>query len=211
MSSVRLDAARLVADGDALYGIANALSQAVRACESALASTGGMAGDDESAEVFAQGQDGEPGYDKYAVDVLKGALGVANSLKVVDAALGNSGRAYDGAQLVGAFKSASSSRIPEATATVTEPHASVPTALGKGADGPLGEFGDFLKDALATLGVVLPSADTGKLGARPSRRGPSSPARSHAFAGRSTPRSATYRRCRTSSACSRSGSSAPRP
>ena len=47
------------------------------------------------AEVFAQGQDGEPGYDKYAVDVLKGAFGVANSLKVVDAALGNSGRAYE--------------------------------------------------------------------------------------------------------------------
>ena len=48
---------------------------------------------------------------------------------------------------------------------MTEPHASVPTALGKGPEGPLGEFGDFLKDALATLGVVLPSADTGKLGA----------------------------------------------
>ena len=165
LSSVQLDPARLVADGDALYGIANSLSQAVRACESALAATGGMAGDDEAAEVFAQGQDGEPGYDTYAVDVLKGAFGVANSLKVVDAALGNSGRAYDGAQLVGAFKPASSSSIPEATATVVEPHASVPTSLGKGPEGPLGEFGDFLKDALAALGVVLPDADTGKLGA----------------------------------------------
>ena len=105
MASVQLDPARLVTDGDSLYGIANSLSQAVRACESALGSTGGMAGDEESAQVFAHGQDGEPGYDRYAVDVLKGALGIANSLKVVDAALGNSARAYDGAQLVGAFKS----------------------------------------------------------------------------------------------------------
>src|SRR5918993_4437166 len=165
MSSVRLEPARLVADGDALYGIAATLSSAVRSCERALGSTGGMAGDDESAEVYAHGQDGEPGYDQYAVDVLKGALGLANALKIVDSALNNSARAYDGAQLVGAFKSASSSRIPEATAIVSEPHASVPTALGKGPEGPLGEFGDFLKDALATLGVVLPSADTGKLGA----------------------------------------------
>ena len=123
MASVQLDPARLVTDGDSLYGIANSLSQAVRACESALGSTGGMAGDEESAQVFAHGQDGEPGYDRYAVDVLKGALGIANSLKVVDAALGNSARAYDGAQLVGAFKPASSSSFPEATATISEPSA----------------------------------------------------------------------------------------
>ncbi|GAA1811062.1 glycohydrolase toxin TNT-related protein [Agromyces neolithicus] len=164
MASVQLDPARLVTDGDSLYGIANSLSQAVRACESALGSTGGMAGDEESAQVFAQGQDGEPGYDQYAVDVLKGALGIANSLKVVDAALGNSARAYDGAQLVGAFKPASSSSFPEATATISEPSASVPTALGKGPETPLGEFGEFLQDALAKIGVMLPDADTGKLG-----------------------------------------------
>lgn len=163
MSQVRLDAARLAADGEALHSIAQSVSQAVRACESALGGTGGMAGDDESAEVFAHGQDGEPGYDQYAVDVLKAALGIANSLRVVDAALGNSGRAYDGAQLVGAFKSASSSSIPEESPTIVPPSASVSTALGKGPEGPLGEFGDFLKDALATLGVVLPSADRGKL------------------------------------------------
>src|SRR5215207_5282479 len=165
MSSVRLEPARLVTDGDALYGIAATLSSAVRSCERALGSTGGMAGDDESAEVYAHGQDGEPGYDQYAVDVLKGALGLANALKIVDSALNNSARAYDGAQLVGAFKPAASSSIPEANPTIVPPSASVPTSLGKGPEGPLGEFGDFLKDALATLGVVLPSADTGKLGA----------------------------------------------
>src|SRR5918994_254784 len=79
MSSVRLEPARLVADGDALYGIAATLSSAVRSCERALGSTGGMAGDDESAEVYAHGQDGEPGYDQYAVDVLNGKLGAAES------------------------------------------------------------------------------------------------------------------------------------
>jgi hypothetical protein len=163
MSQVQLDAARLASDGAALHSIAQTVSQAVRACESALGGTGGMAGDDESAEVFAQGQDGEPGYDQYAVDVLKAALGVANSLRIVDAALGNTGRAYDGAQLVGAFKPAASSGIPEETPTIVPPSASVPTSLGKGPEGPLGEFGDFLKDALATLGVMLPSADRGKL------------------------------------------------
>ncbi|MFD6053885.1 hypothetical protein ACFWE1_04875, partial [Agromyces sp. NPDC060279] len=163
MTQVRLDAARLAADGTALFSIASSASQAARACESALGGTGGMAGDDESAEVFAHGQDGEPGYDGYAVDLLKAVHGMSNALRIVDAALGNTGRAYDGAQLVGAFKPASSSSIPEETAVVNEPHASVPTALGKGPEGPLGEFGDFLKDALATLGVVLPSADRGKL------------------------------------------------
>jgi hypothetical protein len=171
MSQVKLDAARLAADGAALHSIAQSVSQAVRACESALGGTGGMAGDDESAEVFAQGQDGEPGYDQYAVDVMKAALGVANSLRIVDAALGNTGRAYDGAQLVGAFKPAASSGIPEETPTIVPPSASVPSSLGKGPEGPLGEFGDFLKDALATLGVMLPSADRGKLSAAESAWG----------------------------------------
>ncbi|MGI9821843.1 hypothetical protein [Agromyces sp. Marseille-Q5079] len=163
MPHLQLDAARLSNDGTALFSIAQSVSSAVRACESALGGTGGMAGDDESAEVFAHGQDGEPGYDQYSVDVMKSALGMANALRIVDAALGNTGRAYDGAQLVGAFKPAASSGIPEETPSIVPPSASVPTSLGKGPEGPLGEFGDFLKDALAMLGVMLPSADRGKL------------------------------------------------
>jgi len=164
MPAVELDAARLAADGAALHSIAQTAWQAARACQAALGGTGGMAGDEESAEAFAHGQDGEPGYDGYAKDVLTGVINAANTLKTLDAALGNTGRAYDGAQLVGAFRAASESRIPEETAVPFPASVSVPTALGPGPQTPLGEFGEFLQDALAQIGVRLPDADTGKLG-----------------------------------------------
>ena len=164
MPAVEMNAARLAADGAVLHSIAQTAWQAARACQSALSGTGGMAGDEESAEVFAQGQDGEPGYDGYAKDVLRGVINAANTLKTLDAALGNTARAYDGAQLVGAFRAASESRIPEETVTPFSTSVTVPTALGPGPQTPLGEFGEFLQDALATIGVRLPDADTSKLG-----------------------------------------------
>lgn len=163
MPVVELSAARLAADGEALHSIAQAAWQAARACQTALSGTGGMAGDEESAETFANGQDGEPGYDGYAADLLTGVINTANTLKTLDALLTNTARAYDGAQLVGAFRSASESSIPEATATPYASSVSVPSALGPGPQTPLGEFGEFLQDALATIGVRLPDADTGKL------------------------------------------------
>ncbi|QEO14966.1 hypothetical protein FLP10_11460 [Agromyces intestinalis] len=41
----------------------------------------------------------------------------------------------------------------------------VPSALGPGPSTPLGEFAEFVQDALAAIGVVLPDADAGKIDA----------------------------------------------
>ena len=107
MPAVELNAARLAADGDTLHSIAQSAWQAARACQSALGGTGGMAGDEESAEVFAQGQDGEPGYDEYARNVLTNVINAANTLKTLDAALVNTARAdlVDEAALAAALRS----------------------------------------------------------------------------------------------------------
>ncbi len=164
MPAVEMNAARLAADGAVLHSIAQTAWQAARACQTALSGTRGMAGDEESAEAFANGTDGEPGYNGYAEDVLRGVINAANTLKTLDAALGNTARAYDGAQLVGAFRAASESSIPEETAIPFPTSVTVPSALGPGPQTPLGEFGEFLQDALATIGVRLPDADTSKLG-----------------------------------------------
>lgn len=163
MAIVDLNPARLVIDSDTLHSIAQTARQAAVTCRSALASTGGMAGDEESAEVFANGLDGEPGYNDYAKDVLQGVVNVANTLLVLDAALTNTARAYDGAQYIGAFRSAEESPIAAQTATTLPSVGTVPTALGPGPQSPLGEFAEFVQDALANLGVRLPDADTTKL------------------------------------------------
>ncbi|WP_395245514.1 polymorphic toxin type 50 domain-containing protein [Agromyces sp. MMS24-K17] len=163
MSQLVLDPARLIAEGDALWAIGHRVEASVRSCEAALADTGGMAGDEDTARVFALGDGGEPGYDGSARQVLGGALEVVNALRSMDAALANTARAYDGAQLAGAYREPAASRFRAQTPSLvlTDPH--LPSALGPGPTTPLGEFGEFLTDALAAIGVVLPDADPGKI------------------------------------------------
>lgn len=162
---VLVDPALLVAEGDVLWAIGHRVEASVRTCEAALASTGGMAGDEDVARIFALGEGGEPGYDGSARQVLEGALGTVNALRAMDAALANTARAYDGAQLAGAYRAPSTSRFQAAEPSLVPTDANPPSALGPGPTTPLGEFGEFLTDALATVGVMLPDAAPGKIDA----------------------------------------------
>jgi hypothetical protein len=153
---VRVTPSRLALDGDDLYRVATQLDSAARAAQSALASTGGMAGNEESAQEFIDG------YGEGAVNTLNAAGSYAQTLRGLDSLLQDTANAYKDAGTVGtleAVHSRSASSTPGSAQTF-----SVPSAKAPGPTTPHGEFGEFVMDALAQIGVVLPDADTGKLG-----------------------------------------------
>ena len=160
MAHVKLDPARLVQDGDELYSIARTLDSAVSTLVSRLSGSGGMAGDDNAAEEFCQGSEG---YDALAGPTIDGVSSFGNGLRIVDAALSNTGRAYDGAQKPGAGLDPATASPAEATPTIDESKTNVPSALGAGWPGPLGEFQELLEWGLAQIGVVIPTGDEDKL------------------------------------------------
>ncbi|MDQ2660447.1 MAG: hypothetical protein M3Y52_01080, partial [Actinomycetota bacterium] len=157
---MKLDPARLVLDGDELYSIARTVDSAVSTLVSQLSGSAGMAGDDNAAEEFCQGSDG---YDALAGPTIDAVSSFGNGLRIVDAALSNSGRAYDGAQKPGAGLDPATASPAEATPTIDESKSSVPSALGPGWPGALGEFQELLEWGLAQIGVVIPTGDEDKL------------------------------------------------
>ncbi|RWZ68317.1 hypothetical protein ELQ92_03610 [Labedella populi] len=153
---VRVTPSRLVLDGDDLYRVATTLDSAARAAQSALSGTGGMAGNEEAAQEFIDG------YGDGAVNTLNAAASYAQTLRGLDTLLQDTANAYKDAGTVGTLETVASrspSSTPGSAATF-----SVPSAKAPGPETPLGEFGEFVMDALAQIGVVLPDADTGKLG-----------------------------------------------
>ncbi|WP_202980253.1 hypothetical protein, partial [Escherichia coli] len=115
---------------------------------------------DNAAEDFCQGAEG---YDAVAGPTLDAVTSIANGLRILDAALSNTARAYDAAEKPGAGLSPASAQPAEATATLDQSKASLPSALGPGWPGPLGEFQGLIEGALATIGVVIPTGDVGRL------------------------------------------------
>ncbi|WP_127794261.1 glycohydrolase toxin TNT-related protein [Agromyces sp. LHK192] len=164
MTTVQLNPARLATDASSLGNLATRLRAAADSAESALSGTTYMAGDDEAAEVFAHGQGtGGQGYDDYSVLVLKNVRSAAGFVEMLEAAVNNTGRAYDGVQLSGAGRDPGSSAIAELKPSASTPTGSVPTSYGEGPQEGLGEFADFVMDKLREYGVTLPCADSGKL------------------------------------------------
>lgn len=152
---VRVTPSRLTLDGDDLYRVAVKLDSAARTAQSALSGTGGMAGNEESAQEFIDG------YNDGAVNTLNAAGSYAQALRALDTLLGDTANAYADAGTIGTLEPVPS-RSPSATPAAASTF-SVPSAKAPGPEGPLGEFGEFVMDALAQIGVVLPDADTGKL------------------------------------------------
>jgi hypothetical protein len=153
---VRVTPSRLALDGDDLYRVATQLESAARAAQSALSSTGGMAGNEDSAQEFIDG------YGDGATNTLNAAGSYAQTLRGLDTLLQDTANAYKDAGTVGTLV-AVPARSPSSTPGSAETY-SVPSAKAPGPTTPLGEFGEFVMDALAQIGVVLPDADTGKLG-----------------------------------------------
>ncbi|MFD5864556.1 hypothetical protein ACFWGP_06370, partial [Agromyces sp. NPDC127015] len=127
---------------------------------SSLSGAGGMAGDDNAAEEFCQGSDG---YDALAGPTIDGVRSFANGLRILDAGLSNSGRAYDGAQKPGAGLDPATAQPATATPFIDESKSNPPDALGAGWPGPLGEFQELIEWGLAQVGVVIPTGDEDKL------------------------------------------------
>ncbi|MFC9560946.1 hypothetical protein ACFTQE_15110, partial [Agromyces sp. NPDC056965] len=164
MTTVQLNPAQLSLDAGSLGGLATRLRAAADSCESALSGTVYMAGDDESARVFAHGEGtAGQGYDEYSDLVIKNVRSAASFVEMLEAAVNNTGRTYDGVQLVGAGKDPASSGIAELKPKFGTPTGSVPTSYGEGPQEGLGEFADFVLDKLREYGVALPCADSGKL------------------------------------------------
>lgn len=154
--NVRVDPSRLALDGDDLYRIATKLDSAARTAQSALSGTGGMAGNEESAQEFIDA------YGEGAENTLNAAGSYAHALRSLDTLLGDTANAYKDAGTVGTLNpvpTRSASTTPGSAATFSVPNAKAPGAIG-----PLGEFQEFVMDALAQIGVVLPDADSGNLG-----------------------------------------------
>ncbi|MEF3403288.1 toxin glutamine deamidase domain-containing protein [Agromyces sp. CCNWLW203] len=160
MTQVKLDPARLVQDGDDLYSIATMLDSAVTTLLSQLNGCSGMAGDDNAAEEFCEGSEG---YDQLAGPTIDAVTSHGNALRILDAALSNTARAYDAAQKPGAGLDPETARPAEATARIDNSKANPSNALGPGWPGPLGEFQEILEWGLAQVGVVIPTGDEDKL------------------------------------------------
>ena len=158
--NVKLDPARLVQDGQELFGIAKSLDTAISVLNSSLGSSGGMAGDDNAAEEFCQGSEG---YDALAGPSIDGVRSFSNGLRILDAALNNTARAYDAAQKPGAGLDPASASPSAEDATIDHEKSNPPDALGAGWPGALGEFQEFLEWGLQQLGVVIPTGDEDKL------------------------------------------------
>ncbi|MGW9630835.1 glycohydrolase toxin TNT-related protein [Agromyces sp. NPDC055520] len=164
MTTVQLNPSQLALDAGSLGGLATRLRAAADSAESALSGTVYMAGDDESARVFAHGEGtAGQGYDEYSDLVIKNVRSAASFVEMLEAAVNNTGRTYDGVQLAGAGKDPGSSGIAELKPKFGTPTGSVPTSYGEGPQEGLGEFADFVLDKLREYGVALPCADSGKL------------------------------------------------
>ncbi len=143
-------------DADQLHSIATSLRNGISSAASSLSSSSGMAGDDNSAEDFAEF------YDAEAPKVLTGSGSVVTVLGGLDAAIVSTAGAYKQAEAVGAGKGSGGSEFqPGSPSDFSAP--SIPSCLGPGLPGALGEFQEVIEDGLAAIGVTIPTGDTGKL------------------------------------------------
>ncbi|MFJ3379122.1 hypothetical protein ACIPJ2_01835 [Curtobacterium sp. NPDC090217] len=156
MTNVRLDAFGIARDGNDMASASHDLATAWRSLHSVLSSSGGMAGPDEASKEWIDS------YDSIAAQAGEASEGVAQTLAAFDSIMGATGAAYKRAELAGAFQD-SDGGISIPTHDVSLP-TSVPTAMGEGWPGALGEFQGWVEEALASMGLHLPLADTDKMG-----------------------------------------------
>ncbi|GAA4771512.1 glycohydrolase toxin TNT-related protein [Microbacterium gilvum] len=158
-TQVKITAATIEADAISYRTAATQLEGAIAAARSTLSANQGMAGDDNAAEDFAQGDDG---YDVCATATLQSAQSIANAYYILAAMLENVSRTYVAAEGAGAGETRA---IVQSTAPeVVEGDApDAPTALGAGWPGPLGEFQEIIEWGLQQVGVVIPTGDEDKL------------------------------------------------
>ena len=161
---VRMDAATFASESSQVGSAARKVQQATSSLASSLNGCAGMAGIDPMAEEFANGTPEQGGYDASMTAMLKGGTTLAQAVASFEAHVLGLAAAYRAMELAGAEPA--SNRYAGMTATTisgSAPHAG--SALGdEGLGTPCGEIMEwienFLKDA---AGIVIPTADTGKV------------------------------------------------
>ncbi|WP_242089495.1 hypothetical protein [Curtobacterium sp. DN_7.5] len=156
MTDVRLDAFGIARDGNDMATASHDLATAWTSLQSVLSGSGGMAGPDEASKEWIDS------YDSIAKQAGEASEGVATALAAFDSIMGATGQAYKRAELAGALQD-SDGGISVPTHEVSL-DTSVPTAMGEGWPGALGEFQGWVEEALASMGLHLPLADTDKMG-----------------------------------------------
>ncbi|WJY01231.1 hypothetical protein [Curtobacterium sp. 458] len=156
MTDVRLDAFGIARDGNDMATASHDLSTAWTSLQSVLSGSGGMAGPDEASKEWIDS------YDSIAKQAGEASEGVATALAAFDSIMGATGQAYKRAELAGALQDSDGGiSIPTHEVSLDT---SVPTAMGEGWPGALGEFQGWVEEALASMGLHLPLADTDKMG-----------------------------------------------
>lgn len=156
MTDVRLDAFGIARDGNDMATASHDLATAWTSLQSVLSGSGGMAGPDEASKEWIDS------YDSIAKQAGEASEGVATALAAFDSIMGATGQAYKRAELAGALQDSDGGiSIPTHEVSLDT---SVPTAMGEGWPGALGEFQGWVEEALASMGLHLPLADTDKMG-----------------------------------------------
>ena len=161
---IRLNSASIAADADALGSAALKISSATRTLASSLNSCSGMAGIDPMAEEFAEGTPEQGGYDAAADAMLRSGQTLAQAVAGFEAYVIGLAAAYRAMELAGAEGGANTFATLRAT-TISSSQQSAGTSLGDEQRGsPQGEIMEWIENFLKdTAGIVIPTADTGKV------------------------------------------------
>ncbi|WP_156761681.1 DNA/RNA non-specific endonuclease [Microbacterium karelineae] len=158
-TEVKITASTIESDAATFRLTAMDIESAISTLQGVLNANAGMAGDDNAAEEFVEGEDG---YDASAEGLLTSAQSVANGFWVYAAALENTARTYNAAQAAGAGEQPDVTKS-EASEVKDPPDQRVSSALGPGWPGALGEMQEVIEWGLQQVGVVIPTGDEDKL------------------------------------------------
>ncbi len=161
---VRVNAATFAAESSQLGAAARGLQSATSSAAGRLSGCSGMAGIDPMAEEFANGSKQEGGYDQSMQSMLDAGVTLSQAIAGFEGYLLGLAAGYRAVELAGAGQGANI----YASMTPTSVAASCPYAgssLGDEQRGtPQGEIMEWIENFLKdTAGIVIPTADTGKV------------------------------------------------
>ncbi|MFC5337043.1 TNT domain-containing protein [Leucobacter denitrificans] len=161
---VRVNPAAIASDAEQVGSVATKILTATTTAGSSLLACQGMAGIDPMAEEFALGTKTEGGYDLSAASMIESGVTLAKAVATFEGQVLGLASAYRAMELVGLGGGSN----PYATITPTQITASPPSvgsSLGDEQRGtPQGEIMEWVENFLKdTAGIVIPTADTGKI------------------------------------------------
>lgn len=161
---VRVNAASFYSEARQVGMAARKIESSVTSAGNTLAGCAGMAGIDPMAEEFAHGAPEEGGYDQSARSMLRAGAKLSQAVAGFEAYLLGLAASYRAMELAGATSGVNTyASMTPTTVSGTPPY--VGTSLGDEQRGtPQGEIMEWIENVLKdTAGIVIPTADTGKV------------------------------------------------